>query len=163
MKSSGRQSRCKGLNVFSNSVALHPACRTGLLPIRSGSWKRSSESEPHDRPWRRARGASRRRREDDAHGHSPVEVGDPWRSQPTPSRTLDRARRPSQDREFVIAIALVIGVVSNGWELRELLVDVRGPDGQAGVRPDAQELPNRVDDNCDGIIDNLIGTWWTPR
>ena len=36
-------------------------------------------------------------------------------------------------------------------------------DAQAGVRPDAQELPNRVDDNCDGIIDNLIGTWWTPR
>lgn len=36
-------------------------------------------------------------------------------------------------------------------------------DGQSGVRPDAQELPNRIDDNCDGIVDNLIGTWWTPR
>jgi len=35
-------------------------------------------------------------------------------------------------------------------------------DSQAGIRPDAQELPNRLDDNCDGVIDNLIGTWWTP-
>ena len=35
-------------------------------------------------------------------------------------------------------------------------------DSEAGIRPDAQELPNRLDDNCDGIIDNLIGTWWTP-
>ena len=35
-------------------------------------------------------------------------------------------------------------------------------DGEAGIRPDAQELPNRLDDNCDGIVDNLIGTWWTP-
>ena len=36
-------------------------------------------------------------------------------------------------------------------------------DGQAGVRPDAQELPNKIDDNCDGTVDNLIGTWWTPH
>jgi len=35
-------------------------------------------------------------------------------------------------------------------------------DSQAGIRPDAQELPNRLDDNCDGRIDNLLGTWWTP-
>jgi hypothetical protein len=24
-------------------------------------------------------------------------------------------------------------------------------------------LPNRIDDNCDGLVDNLIGSWWTPR
>jgi hypothetical protein len=36
-------------------------------------------------------------------------------------------------------------------------------DNEAGVRPTAQELPNRIDDNCDGVVDNLIGTWWTPR
>jgi hypothetical protein len=35
-------------------------------------------------------------------------------------------------------------------------------DSQAGIRPDAQELPNRIDDNCDGYVDNLLGTWWTP-
>lgn len=35
-------------------------------------------------------------------------------------------------------------------------------DSQAGIRPDAQELPNRLDDNCDGAVDNLLGTWWTP-
>lgn len=35
-------------------------------------------------------------------------------------------------------------------------------DRQAGIRPTAQELPNRLDDNCDGVVDNLIGTWWTP-
>ena len=35
-------------------------------------------------------------------------------------------------------------------------------DRQAGIRPDAQELPNRIDDNCDGIVDNLLGRWWTP-
>jgi hypothetical protein len=35
-------------------------------------------------------------------------------------------------------------------------------DSQAGIRPDAQELPNRLDDDCDGVVDNLIGTWWTP-
>jgi len=32
----------------------------------------------------------------------------------------------------------------------------------AAIRPDAQELPNRIDDDCDGIVDNLLGTWWTP-
>lgn len=36
-------------------------------------------------------------------------------------------------------------------------------DAEAGIRPGAQELPNRIDDNCDGIVDNLLGTWWTPR
>ena len=36
-------------------------------------------------------------------------------------------------------------------------------DNQAGINPNAQELPNRLDDNCDGIVDNLLGTWWTPR
>jgi hypothetical protein len=36
-------------------------------------------------------------------------------------------------------------------------------DRQAGIRPDAQELPNRIDDNCDGLVDNLLGTWWTPQ
>jgi hypothetical protein len=36
-------------------------------------------------------------------------------------------------------------------------------DSEAGIRPDAQELPNRIDDDCDGLVDNLIGTWWTPR
>lgn len=36
-------------------------------------------------------------------------------------------------------------------------------DSQGGIRPDAQELPNRLDDNCDGRIDNLLGTWWTPK
>ena len=36
-------------------------------------------------------------------------------------------------------------------------------DSEAGIRPDAQELPNRIDDNCDGLVDNLIGSWWNPR
>jgi hypothetical protein len=36
-------------------------------------------------------------------------------------------------------------------------------DTKAGIRPDAQELPNRLDDNCDGMVDNLLGEWWTPR
>lgn len=36
-------------------------------------------------------------------------------------------------------------------------------DNQSGIRPDAQELPNRLDDNCDGVVDNLLGTWWTPN
>jgi len=35
-------------------------------------------------------------------------------------------------------------------------------DRQAGIRPTAQELPNRIDDNCDGLVDNLLGTWYTP-
>lgn len=36
-------------------------------------------------------------------------------------------------------------------------------DSQAGINTNAQELPNRLDDNCDGLVDNLLGTWWTPR
>lgn len=36
-------------------------------------------------------------------------------------------------------------------------------DSTAAIRPDAQELPNRLDDNCDGLVDNLLGQWWTPR
>jgi hypothetical protein len=35
-------------------------------------------------------------------------------------------------------------------------------DQQAAIRPDAQELPNRIDDDCDGVVDDLLGTWWTP-
>lgn len=30
------------------------------------------------------------------------------------------------------------------------------------VHPKAEELPNRIDDNCDGIVDNLRGSWWSP-
>jgi len=36
-------------------------------------------------------------------------------------------------------------------------------DNEATINPNAQELPNRIDDDCDGLVDNLIGTWWTPR
>ena len=38
-------------------------------------------------------------------------------------------------------------------------------EGRVGrqINPNAQELPNGIDDNCDGEIDNLIGTWRTPR
>ena len=35
-------------------------------------------------------------------------------------------------------------------------------DNQAQIRPDAQELPNHIDDNCDGIADNLLGDWYMP-
>lgn len=35
-------------------------------------------------------------------------------------------------------------------------------DSQPAIHPLAQELPNRLDDNCDGIVDNLLGEWWTP-
>lgn len=35
-------------------------------------------------------------------------------------------------------------------------------DGRPDVRPDAQELPNRVDDDCDGVVDDLLGVWYTP-
>ncbi|MBI3440091.1 MAG: putative metal-binding motif-containing protein [Proteobacteria bacterium] len=35
-------------------------------------------------------------------------------------------------------------------------------DGQSQIHPNAQELPNHVDDNCDGIVDNLVGDWYTP-
>jgi hypothetical protein len=30
------------------------------------------------------------------------------------------------------------------------------------VRSSAQELPNRVDDDCNGHVDDLLGTWYTP-
>lgn len=34
----------------------------------------------------------------------------------------------------------------------------------AEIHRGAQELPNDIDDNCDGVVDNLLGTWrWTPR
>ena len=36
-------------------------------------------------------------------------------------------------------------------------------DSQATINPNAQELPNRLDDDCDGLVDNLLGVWWTPR
>lgn len=36
-------------------------------------------------------------------------------------------------------------------------------DSQPTINPLAQELPNRLDDNCDGLVDNLLGEWWTPR
>lgn len=35
-------------------------------------------------------------------------------------------------------------------------------DRQAQIRPNSQELPNHIDDNCDGLIDNLIGDWYLP-
>lgn len=38
------------------------------------------------------------------------------------------------------------------------------PDRGAEIHRGAQELPNGLDDNCDGVVDNLLGTWrWTPR
>jgi hypothetical protein len=30
------------------------------------------------------------------------------------------------------------------------------------INPHAPELPNGIDDNCDGEIDNLVGDWWSP-
>jgi hypothetical protein len=37
-------------------------------------------------------------------------------------------------------------------------------DAEAGINRLAQELPNGIDDNCDGHVDNLLGTWrWTQR
>jgi hypothetical protein len=36
-------------------------------------------------------------------------------------------------------------------------------DEEAGIHLGAQELPNRIDDDCDGAVDNLLGAWWTPR
>ena len=54
--------------------------------------------------------------------------------------------------------------ISNpGPDARHDITGLDCDDGQAGIRPDAQELPNRLDDNCDGLVDNLLGTWWTPR
>ena len=48
-----------------------------------------------------------------------------------------------------------------------------GPDGReyrgddcddrhAYINPHAQELPNRLDDDCNGYVDDLAGIWWTP-
>lgn len=30
------------------------------------------------------------------------------------------------------------------------------------IHPGAAELPNKIDDDCDGVIDNLVGEWWSP-
>lgn len=30
------------------------------------------------------------------------------------------------------------------------------------IHPGAAELPNKIDDDCDGDIDNLVGEWWSP-
>jgi len=30
------------------------------------------------------------------------------------------------------------------------------------IHPGAAELPNKIDDDCDGEIDNLYGEWWSP-
>jgi hypothetical protein len=30
------------------------------------------------------------------------------------------------------------------------------------INPHAQELPNRLDDDCNGYIDDLAGIWWNP-
>lgn len=30
------------------------------------------------------------------------------------------------------------------------------------IHPGAAELPNGIDDDCDGVIDNLVGDWWAP-
>jgi hypothetical protein len=35
-------------------------------------------------------------------------------------------------------------------------------DNHAFIHPGAQELPNHVDDDCNGAIDDLYGIWWTP-
>ena len=35
-------------------------------------------------------------------------------------------------------------------------------DHRRQVRPNAQELPNHVDDDCNGIVDDLFGEWYTP-
>jgi hypothetical protein len=35
-------------------------------------------------------------------------------------------------------------------------------DTRRGVRASAQELPNRIDDDCNGTVDDLLGTWYTP-
>ncbi|MGA1343730.1 MAG: putative metal-binding motif-containing protein [Hyphomonas sp.] len=32
-------------------------------------------------------------------------------------------------------------------------------DRHAAIRPDAQELPDGSDADCDGLVDNLLGTW----
>jgi len=35
-------------------------------------------------------------------------------------------------------------------------------DSEPSINPRAQELPNRLDDDCDFVVDNLLGRWWTP-
>lgn len=35
-------------------------------------------------------------------------------------------------------------------------------DSQRWRHPGAAELPNGLDDDCDGEVDNLIGDWWSP-
>jgi hypothetical protein len=35
-------------------------------------------------------------------------------------------------------------------------------DMRRDIRSTAQELPNRVDDDCDGTVDDLLGEWYTP-
>lgn len=42
---------------------------------------------------------------------------------------------------------------------------VRGTDcddTRRWIHPGAVELPNKIDDDCDGEIDNLVGEWWSP-
>jgi hypothetical protein len=35
-------------------------------------------------------------------------------------------------------------------------------DARRWIHPGAAELPNGMDDDCDGQIDNLVGDWWSP-
>jgi len=35
-------------------------------------------------------------------------------------------------------------------------------DTRRWIHPGAAELPNKIDDDCDGIVDNLVGEWWSP-
>jgi hypothetical protein len=35
-------------------------------------------------------------------------------------------------------------------------------DTRRGIRSTAQELPNRIDDDCNGRVDDLLGEWYTP-
>ena len=42
---------------------------------------------------------------------------------------------------------------------------VRGTDcddTRRWIHPGAVELPNKIDDDCDGEVDNLVGEWWSP-
>lgn len=36
-------------------------------------------------------------------------------------------------------------------------------DTQKAIRSLAQELPNGIDDDCNGAVDDLLGNWFTPR
>ncbi len=36
-------------------------------------------------------------------------------------------------------------------------------DTRKAVRSTAQELPNKIDDDCNGYIDDLLGEWFTPK